>query len=259
MVDRLVRSYQPTVNKEHCDERCGRSVSSAWLTGSSSRAWSVVLATVGLGTTAYLTALSFHGPELVIAWAGEAVALAGIARRAGDGVAAIASLTFLAGAAIHSLAVEAPPRALALGVPDIAAAVVAVGACAVASLMVAHARLAVGGRETVRPLIGAASLALLYLASIAIVGAFRHQGQMLLSCLWALAGVSALILGLRRDQRVLRLGALGLLVITAAKVFLYDLATLDSGYRIGSFIVLGLLLLLAAYAYQRLRPPSATA
>jgi len=68
-------------------------------------------------------------------------------------------------------------------------------------------------------------------------------------------GVGALILGLRRDRPVLRRGALGLLVVTAGKVFLYDLSTLDSGYRIGSLIALGLLLLLGAYAYQRLRPP----
>jgi uncharacterized membrane protein len=39
-----------------------------------------------------------------------------------------------------------------------------------------------------------------------------------------------------------------------AKVFLYDLAALTSVYRVASFIGLGLLLLLAAFAYQRLRP-----
>ncbi|MDQ6805969.1 MAG: DUF2339 domain-containing protein, partial [Actinomycetota bacterium] len=129
------------------------------------------------------------------------------------------------------------------------------------------------GRSTAGPLIGGASLAVLYLASVLIVSAFqpsvlrpgdallaltvRQQGQMLLSCLWALTGVCALIVGLRRDHRLLRLGALGVLLITAGKVFLYDLSTLDSGYRIGSFIALGLLLLLGAYAYQRLRPPPA--
>jgi uncharacterized membrane protein len=122
-------------------------------------------------------------------------------------------------------------------------------------------------------LIGAASLALLYLASVVIVSAFqpsavetgaglldltvRQQGQMLLSGLWGLAGVGALVLGLRCDRQVLRLGALALLLVTAGKVFLYDLSTLDSVYRVASFIGLGVLLLLGAYAYQRLRPPPA--
>jgi uncharacterized membrane protein len=47
---------------------------------------------------------------------------------------------------------------------------------------------------------------------------------------------------------------LGLLGLTAAKVFMYDLAVLTSVYRVGSFLTLGLLLLLAAVAYQRMRP-----
>jgi uncharacterized membrane protein len=40
-----------------------------------------------------------------------------------------------------------------------------------------------------------------------------------------------------------------------AKVFLYDLSTLTSIYRVASFLVLGALLLAGAFAYQRLRPP----
>jgi uncharacterized membrane protein len=39
-----------------------------------------------------------------------------------------------------------------------------------------------------------------------------------------------------------------------AKVFLYDLATLTPMARVASFIVLGLLLLLGAFAWQRIRP-----
>ena len=244
---------------------------SARLTNTSNPPWRAALDTVGLGIAAYLTAINLHGAGLVVAWAIEAVTLATIARRTRDDLAGIASLTFLAGAAIHTLAVQAPPSALALSVPDTAAALAAVGACAAASLFIAHTRLTIRARATTPALIGIASLAVLYLASVLIVTAFqpsaiengaavldltvRQQGQMLLSGLWGLAGVSALILGLRRDDRLLRLGALGVLLLTAAKVFLYDLSTLDSVYRIASFIALGLLLLAGAYAYQRLRPP----
>ncbi len=39
------------------------------------------------------------------------------------------------------------------------------------------------------------------------------------------------------------------------KVFVYDLSTLTSIYRVASLIALGLLLLASAFAYQRLRPP----
>jgi uncharacterized membrane protein len=112
---------------------------------------------------------------------------------------------------------------------------------------------------------------LLYLASLAIITAFqpgstetvdivldlsvRQQGQVLLSALWSLVGLTGLIIGLRTRLPALRSAALALLLITVAKVFLYDLSTLTSIYRVISFIVLGLLLLAGAFAYQRLRPP----
>ncbi|MEA2192824.1 MAG: hypothetical protein QOI73_2945, partial [Solirubrobacteraceae bacterium] len=115
------------------------------------------------------------------------------------------------------------------------------------------------------------AVTLLYLASVAIVTAFqphegvtqtaglfdlgvREMGQLLLSALWAVSGLTALVAGLRRDDRALRLGSLALLLVTVAKVFLYDLAALTSLYRVGSFIGLGLLLLVAAGVWQRMRP-----
>jgi uncharacterized membrane protein len=82
----------------------------------------------------------------------------------------------------------------------------------------------------------------------------RQQGQTLLSGLWALAGVATLVVGLVRDHPGVRQGALALIAVTVAKVFLYDLASLTSLYRAGSFVALGLLLLSGAYAWQRMRP-----
>jgi len=54
-------------------------------------------------------------------------------------------------------------------------------------------------------------------------------------------------------MRSLRLAGFALLAVAVGKVFLYDMAALDQGYRVLSFVVLGLLLLAAAYAYQRMR------
>jgi uncharacterized membrane protein len=56
-----------------------------------------------------------------------------------------------------------------------------------------------------------------------------------------------------RDDRKFRLAGLALLGLAVFKVFVYDLAALESIYRVLSFIALGLLLLAAAYAYQRIR------
>jgi uncharacterized membrane protein len=77
---------------------------------------------------------------------------------------------------------------------------------------------------------------------------------MLLSAFWAGAGLIALFWGLLRDERSRRVGGLTLLSLALAKVFLYDLAALESIYRVVSFVALGVLLLVAAFAYQRIRP-----
>jgi uncharacterized membrane protein len=82
----------------------------------------------------------------------------------------------------------------------------------------------------------------------------RQQGQALLSALWALVGLGALVAGLVRDVRELRLSGLALLATAVGKVFLFDLSSLTSVYRVASFIVLGLLLLCGAFAWQRIRP-----
>jgi uncharacterized membrane protein len=82
----------------------------------------------------------------------------------------------------------------------------------------------------------------------------RQQGQALLSGLWALVGLGALVAGLVRDVRGLRLAGLALLATAVGKVFLFDLSSLTSVYRVASFIVLGLLLLCGAFAWQRIRP-----
>jgi uncharacterized membrane protein len=75
----------------------------------------------------------------------------------------------------------------------------------------------------------------------------------LLSSFWAVCGFAGIVFGLVRDDRRFRLGGLVLLGVAVAKVFLYDLAALESIYRVLSFIALGLLLLAGAFAYQRMR------
>jgi uncharacterized membrane protein len=102
-------------------------------------------------------------------------------------------------------------------------------------------------------------VAALYALSIVVVSLSPAQGQLQLSALWGLAGVAGLVIGLRLCERTVRMGAWGLLALVAAKVFLYDLAALTSVYRVASFLALGVLLLLGALAYQRMRPQELTA
>ncbi len=243
--------------------------SSARITREGHAAWGMALDVLGLLVVAYLTAIAFDGPALAVAWALEAAVLATLARRTDDELAAAGAAAFLSGAAAHALAFEAPPAALVDGLSDPPGALLAVGAVTAAALRCAQLRL--GDDHRSRPVFGGVgAIAVLYLASTALITSFqpegaelqatvldlgvRQQGQLLLSALWSVVGVAVLVIGLRRDVRSLRLGALGLLVVTIGKVFLYDLSTLTSIYRVVSFVGLGLLLLSAAYAWQRLRP-----
>ncbi|HTU96664.1 MAG TPA: DUF2339 domain-containing protein [Solirubrobacteraceae bacterium] len=231
----------------------------------------IALESLGLAAIAYLTLATLSGAPLVAAWAGEAAALAEIGRRSHDRHALAAAGCFLAGATAYAIAFEVPPTALIQGVASLSGAAIALGALALASLRVGLAQPA-GSRLRLGMLAGA-GVALLSLASVAIVTAFqpgagagttvfvslgvRQTGQVLLSGLWAIAGVAGLIVGLRRNSVPLRLGMLGLLLITVVKVFLFDLSVLTSIYRVSSLFVLGALLLIGAFAYQRLRPPPA--
>jgi hypothetical protein len=212
--------------------------------------WHAALDAVALAGVAYLTALALDGPALAVALAGEALALGTIAARGRDDVAACGAGAFLALALGHALAFEAPPVALQSGLRSVPAAAVALGAVALTALR--GARLLPRVRTA---LLATAALMLLYLASTALVTPFDGDlGQALLSGLWATSGVVALVLGLLRDARTLRLGALALLLVAIGKVFVYDLAALEALYRVGSFIALGLLLLASAGLWQRIRP-----
>jgi uncharacterized membrane protein len=51
-----------------------------------------------------------------------------------------------------------------------------------------------------------------------------------------------------------RRSGLVLLGLAMVKVVVFDLATLDSFYRVISFVALGLLLLVGAFFWQRARP-----
>jgi uncharacterized membrane protein len=243
--------------------------------------WRVALDTVALAGAAYLTAVALDGPWLAAAYAAEAAALGSIAFRGRDEVAARGASAYLLLALGYALAYLAPPGALVEGLVDLPGAALALGAAAFAALrgvqLLGRALRDVPQQATreiltrARAVLGATgAIALLYLVSTALVTAFqpgegvpdagifdlgaRELGQLLLSVLWAVSGLTALVIGLRRDDRALRLGSLALLLVTVGKVFLYDLAALTSLYRVGSFIGLGLLLLVAAGIWQRMRP-----
>ncbi|MEJ7893741.1 MAG: DUF2339 domain-containing protein [Solirubrobacteraceae bacterium] len=228
--------------------------------------WRFALQGLGLGLFAYATALTLDGTALAVAFAVEAVVLAGLARSDDAPAAATAALGFLGLALAQALIITDAPLALLDGLDHALAGAAALGAVALAAGVLAH-RLPrrLDGVPLQGFLFAVAALTALYLASVELVSPFqgdgsdgvlsvRQQGQVLLSGFWALAGVAALVAGLRRDARPWRIAALALLGLAAGKVVLYDLSALTDIYRVISCIALGLLLLAGAFAWQRLRP-----
>jgi len=71
------------------------------------------------------------------------------------------------------------------------------------------------------------------------------------SALWMAYGAMLMVVGFLRRSAFVRWQALVLIAFTIAKVFIYDVSQLDRGYRIVSFIVLGVLLLAISFVYQR--------
>lgn len=71
------------------------------------------------------------------------------------------------------------------------------------------------------------------------------------SALWMAYGAMLMIIGFWRRSAFVRWQALVLIAVTTIKVFVYDVSQLDKGYRIVSFIVLGVLLLAISFVYQR--------
>jgi uncharacterized membrane protein len=65
-------------------------------------------------------------------------------------------------------------------------------------------------------------------------------------------GVGALVAGIWRRSLGLRLFGLGVLALAIVKVFVVDLASVDTSRKFFSFIILGILLLLSSFLYQKL-------
>jgi len=72
-----------------------------------------------------------------------------------------------------------------------------------------------------------------------------------LSLLWTAYASVLIMLGIQRKSALLRWQALALFGMVVVKVFIYDSSFLERFYRIVSFLMLGLVLLVVSFLYQR--------
>jgi uncharacterized membrane protein len=84
-------------------------------------------------------------------------------------------------------------------------------------------------------------------------GSFHYAYQLSLSVLWGLYASLLIGVGIYKQIPAARIFGIVLLGATVLKVFFVDLSSLQTFYRIISFIVLGLLLLTVSYGYNRFK------
>jgi len=91
-----------------------------------------------------------------------------------------------------------------------------------------------------------------YFGRAATAGVESSLAQHLaLSVLWTIYATGLILLGVKRQSPLLRWQALALYGLVAGKVFIYDSSYLERFYRILSFLILGIVLVVVSFLYQR--------
>jgi len=92
-----------------------------------------------------------------------------------------------------------------------------------------------------------------------LVSDSQFAREMTLSVTWAVYAALLSVVGLRTHYSPIRYFALCLFVLTIVKVFAVDMAELDRLYRVVSVLVLGIMLLVTSFLYQRIHLSTRTA
>jgi uncharacterized membrane protein len=229
---------------------------------------------VAVGFVATAFPIQADAPWIAPGWAAEAAALWWFGLRVRAPVLRALAATLAVTAAVRLVVVDTPFHTRAPFVPlfnRYALPAVGVVACLLVG-MAATRRLRAGLGATERSLTAGAEVVgvlLLWLVlSVDLYGYFDAQaaigeadrsgwarlGQTSLSVLWAAYATGLLTVGFHSGLARLRWTALALYGLTVGKVFLLDMVGLDEIYRISAFLVLAILLGVAARIYQRPRP-----
>jgi len=147
--------------------------------------------------------------------------------------------------------------------PRFATFIIAVACFFAACYFASEAGAEVGAEEKTMYLVTAIAANVLLIAALSLeiwdvfartpsLGIDRgHAQQLALSALWLMCALALLAIGTWRKSAVIRWQGLTLLGIVIVKVFVFDLSFLEKFYRIVSFSLLGLALLLISFYYQR--------
>ncbi|GAW88748.1 membrane protein [Flavobacterium psychrophilum] len=71
--------------------------------------------------------------------------------------------------------------------------------------------------------------------------------------LWGFLAFIFLIIGIKKQNKTIRIIALSLLGLTVVKLFVYDISNVSETGKIIAFILLGVLILIISFVYQKLK------
>ena len=71
--------------------------------------------------------------------------------------------------------------------------------------------------------------------------------------LWGFLAFIFLIIGIKKQNKTLRIIALSLLGLTVVKLFVYDISNVSETGKIIAFILLGVLILVISFVYQKIK------
>jgi len=216
----------------------------------------VLMGGLALVLAALATADLLSRGSLSIAYAAEAVVLAVVSARLREPRFRIAALAYLALALAHTIVVEAP---LGLLFDDAATsyvrAVPSLVAVAVAALFVAWGDLpwkqvADVWRAVRAALVGVATLLLLDAVSLVVVEISFSVGHVIVTAIWACAGLAAVALGARFREPAATNAGFAWLLFTLVKVIGFDWSQLGESRGAVSLLAVALCVLLAGVALR---------
>jgi uncharacterized membrane protein len=217
---------------------------------------------LGLAVVTLALPALIHQTSLLDAFSLEAGVLVVLGRRSGDRWIALAGAVLfgLTGLVLFVQAQIDPPARAFLN-PLAYAFAIWIGALIAARRESASFPMSDGNRRALDAVAGVALNAIVLTALSrelldAIGGphwnlAVPNNAQLALSLLWTVYAAVLFALGLRGGSPVQRWQGLVLFALTLCKVFLIDLATLGSAYRVGSFVGLGIVMVAASAWYTR--------
>lgn len=81
----------------------------------------------------------------------------------------------------------------------------------------------------------------------------QHAVKVALPILWSIISLMLMLIGMRKKIKLFRIISLSLFSLTIIKLFLYDISNMGQGGKIAAFIILGVILLLVSFMYQKIK------